>query len=88
MEPKFVSVPVAARSIGYSVSTLKKLIDQGKVRVYRLSATSHPRVKLAEVEALLREVPALPAGPVDLDALLAALDEKHGLTHRSRARLH
>lgn len=59
--PIFISLKDAAARTGFSVFTFRDLISEGKLPAYRLSDKpgSSFRVKLADVEALLK--PVIPA---------------------------
>jgi len=83
----YLSLPAAAQHLGYSISTLHRWVKEGKLKVFRASPTSHPRVKIADLDALMKDSEAIAPAGADLDTIWAALCKKHGLKDRSR-RLH
>lgn len=86
MKALYLSLPKAAALFGYSVDTLRGLIRRGQLKTYILAGCSHPRVKVADVEALYHEVPAVGPGPVDSAAVWRQLagEEWHQRSERQR----
>jgi len=53
--PILVRFPEAARRLGISRDTVKRLVEQGVLEEVRLTPTSHPRLRLEDVLALAGE---------------------------------
>lgn len=85
----FLSLPKAAKHLGYSVNSLKRFAAQGLLTIYRATPTSHPRVRLSEIEVLLQsQSRALPPGTgADFasiwDAVNKRWDEQHPKQRRN-----
>lgn len=56
--PVFESLHNAAGRLGYSIHTMRELVNSGRLRAYRLSDKpgSAIRVKIADVDALMQPV--------------------------------
>jgi excisionase family DNA binding protein len=91
-KPEFLSIPRAGQVIGYSERKIRQLIDQGRLRVYRLDENSHPRVKRADVEALMSNGQAIEQSgsqtAVDFDEVWTRVLTQHGYTPHRRMRVH
>lgn len=83
---QFLSLPAAAASIGFSTSTLRRWIREGRLRSYRVTRNSHPRVRVSDVQELLVAERDLPTPGPDMatifDALAEQWDEQEGRTRR------
>lgn len=64
----YLSLPVAAKRLGYSSSTLLRWVKAGRLRLYRATPTSHPRVKADDIDALLQEQSLVSQQESGLDA--------------------
>lgn len=85
---RYLSLPKAARQLGYSVNGLRRFAAKGLLTIYRATPTSHPRVKLSEVEALLKSPVAIPPGTGQdfwaiYDAFNKEWDEQHPKQRRN-----
>lgn len=81
----YLSITAAAAHAGYSASTIRRLIKAGKLKAYRVTPTSHPRIKRDELEKLLASGGEDQLAPtVDLDDLW----ERYGLNKRTGQQLH
>ncbi len=85
---RYLSLPKAAQHLGYSVNGLKRFAAKGLLTIYRATPTSHPRVRLSEVEALLKSPAALVTKPgADFlsawNAVSKRWDEQHGTSART-----
>jgi len=84
MDSKYVSLPTAAKMLNYSISSLHRWVKEGRLKVYRASPSSHPRVKISDLDALMKDSEAIAPAGADLDTIWAALCKKHGLKDRSK----
>ena len=57
----YISVPEAARRIGRSSSSVKRMIGRGILRVSRPDANSHPRVLETDIDAWILKPKSDPA---------------------------
>jgi len=46
--------PAAAALLGVSIETVKRMIAAGSLEAVKLHPTAHPRVRRADIEALVR----------------------------------
>ena len=51
----YVTVTAAAAHVGLSDATLYHWIKTGELKIYRVGASRRPRLKLADLDALMRE---------------------------------
>jgi len=80
----YISLPAAAKYLGYSLSTIHRFVNEGHLKVYRATPMSHPRVKIADLDALMRDNHTVVAPGADLDTIWAAACAKFGLKDRSK----
>ena len=80
----YLSLSQAAKLLGYSPSTVRRLADKGLLPLYKATATSHWRVKRSDLEALLRIQSAHMDGAMDLESAWPPAHEMRGIPHKSR----
>jgi hypothetical protein len=60
------------------------MVKSGKLKVYRATPTSHPRVRISDLDALMKDSEAIAPASADLDTVWAAACAKFGLKDRSK----
>jgi excisionase family DNA binding protein len=57
MNDKQLTISEAAKRLGVSRNTMRRLVDEGKVRGWRIPGSKHRRVPESEIVRLTEELP-------------------------------
>lgn len=83
----YLSLPKAAKRVGYSQNTLRKLVNAGRLKLYVLAGCTHPRVRVSELDALMLEPAPAAVSGADFNAIWDAVSTQWDRLHPKQPRI-